>query len=103
LFGSNPTFEPGVHIATSGRNSTGQTIPLGSVAMNNCYDLDHSNTGWVEMYNGGAMNGADKIKETANAGCAMPPNPAFKFVDNSAGLVQGDVPLAVEKIAAGVA
>ncbi len=32
LFGSNPTFEHGVDLATSGLNSRGQQIPLSGVS-----------------------------------------------------------------------
>jgi len=88
LFGSNPTFEPGVDIATSGVNSKGVAIPLASTLLDYCYDLDHSHTDFVNAYDGGKMDGADKIPVTYTAGCVIPTNPQFKYVDNSTGTVQ---------------
>jgi phospholipase C len=88
LFGSNPNFEQGVDIATSGLNSQGQTIPLTGVALANCYDMSHSHTAFEEMYNNGQMNGADLEAVAVNSGCNLPTNPQFKYVDNATGTVQ---------------
>jgi phospholipase C len=74
----------GADIASSGLNSLGQTIPLapmdlgtsGSSPQN--YDLNHSNTAFVEMYDGGRMDGADLIHCSPTADC--PANPQFKYV-----------------------
>ena len=52
LFGSNPTFEKGVDIATSGIDSTGQTIPLTATPLAGCYDLGHAHSDWVAMTTG---------------------------------------------------
>jgi phospholipase C len=89
LFGSNPYFLPGVDIATSGVNSQGQTIPLTSVGLIDNYDLSHAHLAFVQMYANGNMNGADKIRVTCAKGAlnCPPPNPQFKFVDNSTGLL----------------
>ncbi len=89
LFGSNPNFLPGVDIATSGVNSLGQTIPLTSVPLANNYDLSHAHSAFVAMYASGNMTGADKIAVSCNKGAigCPPPNPQFKYVDNSTGLL----------------
>jgi phospholipase C len=86
LFGSNPTFEPGVDIATAGLNSSGQTVPLTALPLADCYDVEHGHGAWVAMYDGGKMDGADKIATSGN--CTPPANPQFKFVDNTLGAVQ---------------
>jgi len=88
LFGSNPSFEPGVDIATSGVNSKGQQIPLGPVPLASCYDLGHVHSLFLKQYDGGKMDGADKIKVLINPGCQVPANPQFKYVDNSSGGIQ---------------
>ncbi len=83
IFGSNPTFEPGVDIATSGVNSKGQTIPLTAVALDNCYDISHAHSGFED-----SLKGADLDKVSPAKGCTLPANPQFKYVDNSTGTVQ---------------
>jgi phospholipase C len=88
LFGSNPTFEPGVDIATSGLNSKGRKIPLKAVPLANCYDLSHMHSAFVETYDKGKMDGADKVKIHMSTGCTLPNDPQFKYVDNSTGTVQ---------------
>jgi phospholipase C len=87
LFGSNPYFSPGVDIATSGTNSQGQQIPLTPVPLANKYDLSHQHSAFVAMYDNGNMDGADKIPVTCGKGAqgCPPPNPQFKYVDNSTG------------------
>ncbi len=89
LFGSNPNFLPGVDIATSGTNSQGQTIPLTAVPLANNYDLSHAHAAFVAMYDNGTMDGADKVPITCNKGATgcPPPNPQFKYADNSTGLL----------------
>jgi phospholipase C len=89
LFGSNPNFLPGVDIATSGVNSQGQTVPLTPVPLANNYDLSHAHPAFVAMYDHGKMDGADKIPVYCNTGAqgCPPPNPQFKYVDNSTGLL----------------
>lgn len=89
LFQDPVLISEGADIASSGMNSKGQTIQLtpidlgtkGSNPQN--YDLDHTHPGFVQMYDGGKMDGADKISCGPIANC--PPNPQFKYV------VQSDV------------
>lgn len=74
----------GADIASSGLNSKGQTITLqpGPLATN--YDLDHSHPAFVEMYDNGKMDGADKISVTCQGGPQnCPPNPQFWYVQAS--------------------
>jgi phospholipase C len=89
LFGSNPTFLPGVDIATSGLNSKGKRIPLTPVPLASQYDLSHRHKAFVSMYDNGKMDGADKIGVACDHGIknCPPPNPQFKYVDNSTGLL----------------
>ena len=76
---------PGADIASSGINSSGQTIPLALGPLANNYDLSHTHEAFVSMYDGGKMDGADKITVSCNAGAtACPPaNPQFQYVDPS--------------------
>jgi len=89
LFGSNPYFLPDVDIATSGVNSQGQQILLTPGPLANNYDLSHAHSAFVAMYDNGNMDGADKV----HIGCVKgaqgcpPPNPQFKYVDNSTGIL----------------
>ena len=83
IFGSNPNFELGVDIATSGVNSQGQTIPLTAVALNNCYDMSHAHKAF-EL----SLQGSDLDPVSAPKGCTVPPSPQFKYIDNSSGTVQ---------------
>ena len=96
LFGSNPTFEPGVDIATFGFNSKGKKIPLTATPLSYCYDLSHAHTAFVSQYNGGKMDGADLVRVAKNPGCVVPASPQFKFVDNSGGTVQPYFDLATQ-------
>jgi phospholipase C len=84
LFGSNPKFEPGVDLATSGVNSLGQTIPLEPTPLAGCYDLGHIHNDFEAMLN----EGADQETVVVGTGCTVPPNPEFRYVDNSTGTVQ---------------
>jgi len=89
MFGSNPTFEPGVDIASSGLNSKGVTIPLAATPLDYCYDLGHAHVNFVNTYDGGKMDGADKVKaQTQSPTCVVPTTPQFKYVDNSTGMIQ---------------
>jgi len=84
IFGSNPTFEPGVDIASSGVNSKGQVIPLTPLPLDDCYDVGHSHTSF-EL----ALQGADLVPIIPKGkGCQVPANPQFKYADNSTGQMQ---------------
>jgi phospholipase C len=81
IFGSNPTFEPGVDIATSGTTSSGSTVTLTAETLNSCYDIDHSHAGFEDALN----EGFDKDKaSTSHSLCSIPKlDPEYKYVDNS--------------------
>jgi len=72
---------PNADIASSGLNSRGQTIPLTRVRLANGYDLGHGHADFLNMYDGGRMDGADKIGATCGRKC--PPFPQFKYVNPS--------------------
>jgi phospholipase C len=67
------------NIATAGVNSKGQIIPLAPGSLAVAYDLSHAHAAFLAMYDGGKMDGADKIP--CEGKCAS--NPQFVYVDNS--------------------
>jgi phospholipase C len=73
---------PGADIANTGVNSQGQVITLAPVHLSNGYDLDHSHKAFVQMYDNGKMDGADKIAVTCGKGVPGCPNsnPHFRYV-----------------------
>jgi phospholipase C len=83
LFGSSPSFLPGVDIATQGLNSKGQIIPLTAIPLVECYGLGHRGQDWVAMYDHGKMDGADKVLVYQRKCTKIPENPEFRYVDNS--------------------
>src|SRR6202521_4196974 len=76
---------PGADIANTGVNSKGQIIPLKPIPLVNNYDLGHSHKAFVQMYDKGRMDGADKVGILCNKGAknCPPPNPQFKYVNPS--------------------
>jgi phospholipase C len=76
---------PGADIANSGTDSAGQAIPLAPTSLVTNYDLNHSHASFVAMYDGGKMDGADKISIScaANASGCPPATPQFKYVNTS--------------------
>lgn len=74
---------PNADIATSGINSLGETVQLTPTTLVTPYDLDHSHAGFLEMYDGGSMDGADKVTVTCVQKVPDCPgaNPQFKYVD----------------------
>jgi phospholipase C len=76
---------PNADIASSGMNSLGQTIALTPITLANGYELDHSHAAFVDMYDGGKMDGANKIRVscTLNAIGCPPSNPQFVYVNPS--------------------
>jgi phospholipase C len=82
-------------IATVGLNSKGQVIPLTRVPLGSSYDLDHSHAAFLAMYDGGKMDGADKIACFINQSIVpCPRNAQFKYVDNSQHLLDPYLTLA---------
>ncbi len=79
---------PGVNpanydIASSGKNTSGQTIPLVAGPLGNLYDLSHAHHAFTAMYDNGKMDGANLV------GCigTCPANPQYMYVDNSTGII----------------
>jgi phospholipase C len=76
---------PGADIANSGTNSSGQTITLTPTSLVTNYDLNHSHASFVAMYDGGKMDGADKISISCAKGAVgcPPANTQFQYVNPS--------------------
>jgi len=75
IFGSNPTFEPGVDISNTG---------LTPVELAGCYDISHSHSSFEDALNTGFATEPTSTPK----GCTLPASPQFKYVDNSKGTVQ---------------
>lgn len=73
---------PGADIATSGVNSRGNTVPLIPVDIAAPYDIDHTHAGFVTSYNGGSINGWDKVRFNCPSH-ACNPLTAFGYVPPS--------------------
>jgi phospholipase C len=75
----------GADIADSGINSKGKKIQLTPQSLVNNYDIGHSHIGFHQMYDGGKMDGADKLTIYCNKGAknCPPHNPQFKYVKPS--------------------
>jgi phospholipase C len=74
---------PGADIANVGKDSTGEIITLTSMPLSVSFDLDHSHGGFVKMYDGGKMDGADQLASGCTlqgANCPSPHAP-FSYVD----------------------
>jgi phospholipase C len=84
LFHDPVLISRGADIASSGRNSLGQTITLAPIDLGTVgstpqiYDMSHTHAAFVSMYDGGKMDGADLIPCTPTASC--PANPQFMYV-----------------------
>jgi phospholipase C len=76
---------PNADIANSGVNSLGQTIPLTPISLVTNYDLGHSHTSFLSMYDNGKMDGADLINVSCQPGAVgcPPSNPQFYYVNPS--------------------
>ncbi len=74
---------PNADIASSGSNSLGQTVPLTPISLVTTYDLGHAHSAFVKMYDGGKMDGADKVPCSSQQGTTCPPNPQFAYVNPS--------------------
>jgi phospholipase C len=84
LFHDPVLIAAGADIASTGINSSGQTIPLAPTPLGIDYDLDHSHAGFVAMYDGGKMDGADTVKIACYIAANCPPaNAQFMYVQAS--------------------
>jgi phospholipase C len=80
LFHDPVLIAAGADIATSGVNSSGQTIQLSPGPLGVGYDLGHTHADFIAQYNGGKMDGSDKVF----VDCHYPPcpaNPPFFYVN----------------------
>jgi phospholipase C len=89
LFQDPKLIAAGADIKNTGMNSSGKAIPLTPTDLHNDakpyagYDLNHAHLAFTQMYDGGKMDGADKI-ELLYCYTNCPPastNPQFKYVD----------------------
>lgn len=93
LFEDPVLISRGADIATSGKNTLGETIPLSPIDLGTVgtdpsdYDLGHGHTDFVNMYDDGKMDGANLVKcySTTTQLCApnAHPNAQFKYVKPS--------------------
>ncbi|HMD02516.1 MAG TPA: alkaline phosphatase family protein [Candidatus Baltobacteraceae bacterium] len=73
---------PGADIASSGLNTSGQTIALQPIPLANTYDLDHSHTGFLHMYDNGKMDGANTVGVSCGTSCPYV-NPQYGYVPST--------------------
>lgn len=84
LFQDPVLISRGADIASSGVNSLGQTIPLTPIDLGTAgsnpqtYDLSHAHAAFVAMYDGGKMDGANRIPCVPAGSC--PANAQFMYV-----------------------
>jgi phospholipase C len=85
LFHDTVLINNGADIASSGLNSSGQTIPLVAGPLATNYDLSHAHSAFVQMYDGGNMDGANLVTPTCNKGATScpPSNPQYFYVNPS--------------------
>jgi phospholipase C len=79
LFQDSVLISRGADIASYGVNSHGQTITLAPVPLANKYDLAHTHSAFVDMYDGGKMDGADRIPIFCYPGSTHCPAPNLQF------------------------
>ncbi|MGO9647436.1 MAG: alkaline phosphatase family protein [Terriglobales bacterium] len=90
LFQDPVLIANGADISSTGfyKDTHGQrvTIPLAPGQLDSCYDASHSHTAWLQMWDNGAMDGANRIKMNLSE-CipsrTYPPNLQLTYVSNS--------------------
>jgi phospholipase C len=85
LFHDPVLISRGADIASNGKNSSGQIIPLTPAPLVTTFDLAHSHAAFLAEWNNGAMDGADQVPILCPPGspnCA-PANPWFQYVQAS--------------------
>jgi len=80
LFHDPVLIKAGADIASSGVNSAGKIVALREVPLGITYDMDHSNRAFKAMYDGGKMDGADKVRPSCAGLPTCPPGPGFVYV-----------------------
>jgi phospholipase C len=78
LFHDPVLMARGADIATIATTSSGAKVPLEPAPLGVGYDLSHAHAAFLAMYDGGKMDGADKVRVL----CERPPcrQAAFKYV-----------------------
>ncbi|MBV9302912.1 MAG: hypothetical protein JOY62_04220 [Acidobacteriaceae bacterium] len=74
------------------KKAPGGTITPGVVPLGNTYDLSHAHSAFIVEYDGGKMDGAAGVP--CSGSC--PPNPQFRYVDNSSGILNPYLDLATQ-------
>ncbi len=85
LFHDPVLMSRGADISSIGVNSSGQIVTLSAISLGIDHDLDHSHKAFVSMYDGGRMDGADRIGISCSIGATNcpPPNAQFRYVQAS--------------------
>jgi phospholipase C len=85
LFHDPVLIKKGADIASTGVNSSHQTITLQPTSLGIDYDLSHAHAAFVDMYDGGQMDGADKVPISCSKGAinCPPANAQFMYVQAS--------------------
>ncbi|MGA9966382.1 MAG: alkaline phosphatase family protein [Terriglobales bacterium] len=86
LFQDQNLVTAGADIQNYGMNSAGQKITLTPTTMATSYDLSHAHKAFVDMYDNGKMDGADKIPVQCSKNAPPPcpkPNVWFQYVEPS--------------------
>src|SRR5580693_5092711 len=86
LFQDQTLVSRGADIQNYGVNSLGQKIVLTATALGTDYDLSHANKAFLDIYDGGNTDGADKIPVSCDTNASPPcppPNPWFQYVNPS--------------------
>jgi phospholipase C len=86
LFHDPVLISRGADIQNYGMNSLGQKITLTPIALQTDFDLSHSHQAFLDMYDNGKMDGADKLLVSCNPNPpdpCPPPNAWFQYVQSS--------------------
>jgi len=75
---------PGADTVTSGKTSSGATIPLQPISFLETYDVSHDEADYLKAYDGGAMDGFDRESTGGIGGLSgpsdAPPNPEYAYL-----------------------
>jgi phospholipase C len=74
---------PGADTVRSGRNSKGQTVPLSPVSLAAPYDIQHTHDSFLKEYDGGKMDGFDRVNSGCNGRCPPKHVRAYGYVPHS--------------------
>jgi len=74
---------PNADTVNRGTNSSGKIIPLTPISLVDNYDLGHGHDAFRAQYDGGKMDGADRVWVSCNQGSKGCINPQFKYVQRS--------------------